>query len=369
MRNRQEHFKRNSNLELLRILSMLMIISLHFWSNCVNLNELPVFSSAFYFGNFIRGFSYSSVNIYVLISAYFLCKSTLRLNKLFRLWACVLFYSILGLLIAIKFGFANFSFSLLIKTITPIASSEYWFITVYFGMYIVSPFLNIFINSLTARKYKILLIVLTVLYILIPSIFWNSTWIGIGKGYTLSWFVYLYLVGAYIRLYYNPKILAKGDLVKIKIGCLILAFMPLGVCIASNLATLLFFGKTTSGHDLWFNNSIIIAPLSIIIFLYFLQLSVPEKLCKSINKIALSTLAVYLIHEHPILRTHIWEFFRQFISNNIWSLVFTYFFSISTIYILCTLIDFIRIRIFKYSIDRIGFNRIDSRLKLLSEKL
>ena len=124
MRNSQGATKRNSNIELLRILSMLMIISLHYWSNCVSLNELPTFSGAFYFGNFIRGFSYSSVNIYVLISAYFLCKSTLRLNKLFRLWSCVLFYSLFGFFIAIKVGFATFSLSELIKIITPIASSR-----------------------------------------------------------------------------------------------------------------------------------------------------------------------------------------------------------------------------------------------------
>ena len=147
-----------------------------------------------------------------------------------------------------------------------------------------------------------------------------------------------------------------------------MAFMPLTICIVSNFATLIFFNKTTGGHDLWFNNSIIIAPLSIFAFLYFLHVTVPDKLCKPINKIALSTLAVYLIHEHPLLRTHIWEFFRQMISNSLWSLVIVYFVSVLTIYTLCTIIDFIRIKIFEYSIDKINLNPIDSHLKLFSDK-
>lgn len=361
-----QKINRMANLELLRIISMLMIVSLHFWSRCVNLNELPTFSNAFFLGNFIRGFSYPSVNIYVLISAYFLCRNTppLKFSKLLKLWLCVAFYSILGYIAAIILGFANFTLSGLIRFLTPIASAEFWFVTVYFGLYCVSPFINLFIAKLEKKTYIVLLSVLTLLYVIVPSIFWSSSWIGIGKGYTLSWFIYLYLVGAYIRRYYNIENISKRVFRWIVIACIVLVFMPLAVCILSNIASLLIFSKTTGGHDLWFNNSIIIFPLSLFIFLCFLHIKVARLLTGPINKVAMSTLAVYLIHEHPLLREHIWDFFRQMIANNFYSLVAIFCLSIFTIYTLCTIIDLFRIIIFKHSVDKVNFNRLDERLML-----
>ncbi len=343
-----------ANLELLRIISMLMIVSLHFWSKCVNLNELPTFSNAFFLGNFIRGISYPSVNIYVLISSYFLCRNTFKFSKLLKLWLCVAFYSILGYIVALFCGFSNFSLSELIQYFTPVASSEFWFVTVYFGLYTVSPFINLFIDRLEKKTYLALLSVLTILYVIVPSIFWYSSWIGIGKGYTLSWFIYLYLIGAYIRKYYNINNISKQCSRWIVIVCIVSAFLPLVVCILSNIASLLIFSKTTDGHDLWFNNSIIIFPLSIFIFLFFLHVKIAKQLTQIINKIAISTLAVYLIHEHPLLREHIWDFFRSMISNNFYSIFTIYFLSIFTIYTLCTIIDFIRMIIFKYSVDKVN---------------
>lgn len=87
--------KRLSNIELLRVVSMLLIIATHFWGHGIDLAAIEPFTLPYYFGWFIKGISYVSVNIYVLISAFFLCKSKFRVSKLLVLWLEIEFYSIL----------------------------------------------------------------------------------------------------------------------------------------------------------------------------------------------------------------------------------------------------------------------------------
>lgn len=86
--------KRLSNIELFRIFFMLLIISLHFTSYCINVSDLTPFTLTYYIGWFKRGIAYISVNCYVLISTYFFCKKTeFRVSKVFSLLFETWFYS------------------------------------------------------------------------------------------------------------------------------------------------------------------------------------------------------------------------------------------------------------------------------------
>ena len=87
--------KREANFELLRIVAMLMIITLHYLDKG---GILPKPDSAFGLPGFLawalEAFCVSAVNVYVLISAYFLAESEYRPMRAVKLWIEVLFYSI-----------------------------------------------------------------------------------------------------------------------------------------------------------------------------------------------------------------------------------------------------------------------------------
>lgn len=67
--------KRDHGLDLLRIISMLMVVTLHFYNHGGVLNTLTQGTANWYFGRLIYALSNVSVNCFVLLSGYFQCTS------------------------------------------------------------------------------------------------------------------------------------------------------------------------------------------------------------------------------------------------------------------------------------------------------
>lgn len=77
---------RNPSFELLRIISMLMVVTLHFLGHGRVLENVRLFSSNFFVAWMIESLAYVTVNCFVLISGYFLVNSKFRVKKLFTLY-------------------------------------------------------------------------------------------------------------------------------------------------------------------------------------------------------------------------------------------------------------------------------------------
>ena len=90
--------KRQSNFELLRIVAMLMIVFHHFaYHGAFNYDSTSISISYFWYSLIIMG-GKIGVNIFILISAYFLILSSgINFKKIFKIIGQVLFYSILFL--------------------------------------------------------------------------------------------------------------------------------------------------------------------------------------------------------------------------------------------------------------------------------
>lgn len=84
--------KRMANYELLRILSMLMVITLHYLSHTGSLLEPGERAQGRQaLGTFLESFCIVAVNVYVLVSGYFLAEAGFRLKRVFLLAGQVLF--------------------------------------------------------------------------------------------------------------------------------------------------------------------------------------------------------------------------------------------------------------------------------------
>ena len=138
---------KNISYEILRVVSMLMVITLHYLVKGGLLRESLVGASAsegvFWF---LEAACLCCVNVYVLISGYFLTESNFKIEKVIRLWGQVLFYSILVLLVLAVTGVVDYKDFLnlheLLFYFCPVTMGHFWFATTYLIFYIVSPFIH-----------------------------------------------------------------------------------------------------------------------------------------------------------------------------------------------------------------------------------
>ena len=164
--------KRNSSIELLRIISMLSIIICHFATH--GGFEFAPFSLTVprLWWNFIELGGNFGVDIFVLISGYFLIENTnlsFNFRQAMKFWGQLFFYSVLIICFSFAIGREIKAFDL-IKAVFPITSSLWWFASTYFVMYLLHPYLNLFLRNLDKKTYQGFLVLLFILWSLIPTL-------------------------------------------------------------------------------------------------------------------------------------------------------------------------------------------------------
>lgn len=144
--------RRNLNLDLLRILCMLMVVCIHSlgWGGLIE-NRLIPGTANYFLCNTLFAFCLLAVNCFVMISGYYLCTSAFKLKKLVQVWGCAFFYSVSIYFVLIMTGLERFSLKELIKHCMVFTLDRYWFITAYLLMFIVFPFLNCAIRSMDKK--------------------------------------------------------------------------------------------------------------------------------------------------------------------------------------------------------------------------
>lgn len=150
------------------------------------------------------GISFVAINIYILISGYFLAESSFSSWRLVKMEMQIWFYSMGILALFWIFGDVEHDVEYLVYCLTPVISDFYWFATMYVGMYLLSPILNTFVRSITKRQFQCILLLLFVLLSVWTNIFYYTSGMNIVEGVSIAWFVAVYLFGAYIRMYYVP---------------------------------------------------------------------------------------------------------------------------------------------------------------------
>ncbi len=298
MKQTENSNSRQSNIELLRIISMCMIIAMHYMTKGM---VLPKLSEDVSLHNIIFrlifAFCASSVNVYVFISGFFAVDSRWSIGKLIRLWLQVLLYSILIPLILWAVGavdISTMSLGMKQQIFLPISYEHYWFATSYVLLYLFSPVLAIAIEKLDKRQLGTTIAVLVTVFCGFKSV--NPYLIPWDKyGDDVIWFMILYLIAGYIRMYGVPFIEKRGLLVYI-IASAITFDIAYGVSfIVRQTGKLEYYMDMTLCY-----NYITVLIASIGLFCVFKNLSLKPN--KWINRIAGYTFGVYLLHENIVLR-------------------------------------------------------------------
>ncbi|MDG0060848.1 MULTISPECIES: acyltransferase [Priestia] len=306
---------RQSNLELLKIVAILMVIILHYFNADMGGGLKYVNSGTFnyYAMNYIESLSIIAVNCFVLITGYFLTgKETIRVKKVIDLVFVTIFYGLLFFFFISKHQ--AISLQGVIHAAIPFYVSN-WYVASYCALYMLSPFLNILIRQLTKGQFQQLIIVGILFFSLVPTFLSKVSYND--NGYGVLSFLLLYCIGSYIKTY------SVGNKSK---------WVYLTIYLLSTTITFIIFNLAY--------NTIFTVISSISLFLFFSKLSLHSKI---INYLASFTFAVYIIHTnefftniifHKILKT-------QLFWNSSWFLLHIVF-SVILVFIICMGIEIIR---------------------------
>lgn len=339
--------QRMANIELLRNISMFMVIAIHLFTKTSVLWNMDPKQPVYAVSWLLYGLCMTGVNCYVIISGYFLCDSNFKLEKLLKIYIQVLFYSVTIALIA-KYALGLEMFSSWLSVFLPITNREYWFATVYIGMYCLTPFLNLFVKALTQRQFQSLLAVLSVFFSIIPTFLHADSWLEDGGAYGIVWFVFLYFVGAYIKMYYKDNAHKR---VWLLYTCAIL-LVPVSkfvIMLAGSLQDHIGMDKVLRISEILYSfNSVPALCASVLLFIGFLQLEIKNgRLITMINLLSGTTFGIYLIHNNRNISHFLWEGVRidYWLAErgNILIIILILF----MVFIVCGLIESIRKLLFK----------------------
>ena len=190
--------KRQSNLELFRIVLMIGIVFGHgfLWGGVQSNLSFP--TTLYCVVKILDIIDTPSVNCFVMLSGYFLISASFKISKILKLWLQILFYSLVLYFILVVTGHVPFSLKDAAFSFIPVISNRYWFATNYVGLYVLFPFINRVIRDLDKRQYRVLLAGELFLFSLVAMIPGVPGFNSLG-GNSLIWFVVLYTIGGYLR--------------------------------------------------------------------------------------------------------------------------------------------------------------------------
>ncbi|MCI9198857.1 MAG: acyltransferase [Lachnospiraceae bacterium] len=346
--------RRQANYELLRIIAMLMVVTLHY------LNHTGMLLTAGgeggtnrFLGMLAESFCIVAVNVYVLISGYFLVEAGFKVKRVLVLICQVFFYAavipliMMGTGIFIKSGEGGYR---ALQYLLPLQTEHYWFASSYVFLYLFTPVLNTAVKAMSKRQIQITIAGLLLLFCgeksIVPAPLAMDRF-----GYDFGWFLCVYLVAAYIRLYGCRWMEDARKAWGIYVGSA-LAIFAIGT---GSYLIHIRTGRLTYYMDVPYHYNFILCLVgAVALFGAFGHIKIPEgKISEWICKLSPLTFGVYLFHEHIDIR-NVWtgwveDFIGPVAGAGIAGFLFHLVASVLIVYIAGSFIDAIRLNIFRFA--------------------
>lgn len=219
----------------------------------------------------------------------------------------------------------------------PVLSIGVEFVGSFIVFYLFVPFLNMLISKLNKSQHFRLMC----LSVIVFSVFYTLTALQACR-YVL-WFMTLYNIGSYIRMYPNKYTDRKKYAI---MGTMFFLLLTWGSIYAIDL----WGGKLGFSNYYYFccdSQKVLALGLSVSVFVWFKNLHI--KYNRIINALAASAFGVLLIHSNSwTMRHFLWDDLLNvpYFYNTVW-LPLHFIFSVMSIYLFCFFIDKIRAFIFE----------------------
>lgn len=292
--------KRDSNMELLRIVAMFLVLVVHadyFSLGAPTSIELQAKPLASVTRVFFQILGVGASNLFILISGFYGIHPSLK--GFYKFVMQILFFSIGIYLFLYCWGLAPL-------TLTGIREVFYlsrfdWFIKSFVLLYLFSPVLNVFIENVDRKTFKSIILAFFAFQTIYGWIY--STCVFFNDGYSAISLIGIYLLARYLRLYPNRywNITRRKHNLVMFLTCVIIN-LSLGT-----VAVALDSDALHSRIAISYTN-----PFTIVAGVYVLLLFASFKFYnKGINWIASSAFAVLLFH----LNYHIIGYYKQLVTN------------------------------------------------------
>ena len=348
--------QRQSNIELLRIIAMVLIIFHHFIVHGVLNYDLPAMILPFRYipsnivSQLIASGGKMGVDLFVIISGYFMVNITLDSGKMKKrlkiLIGQIWFYSITIFLFNYFAKIIQPNLSMIVKVFLPVCYGTYWFATAYVVLYLFVPYINNVLANLDQNGNRRLLITLIVIVSLLPTFLPNSFSLCVNS---VSQFILYYVTGAYLRRY--PLQWHHLRESWIGFGIFVLATLTMwSSVIILNLLALFKHSRFLYSNTFYFSSSqsFVIYAMAVGLFIWGKHWPIPSN--RFINTVASTVFGVYLIHDNPFSEEILWQHWLNLpslIRGNWRHIIIAALIVCPLVFICCSLIEYCRQIIFK----------------------
>lgn len=353
---------RSSNLELYRILCMLLIVSHHFVVNSgltssdgLLMNDNSSANSVFL--TLFGAWGKTGINCFLMITGYFMCTSKITFRKFLKLMGQIYLYRWVFFAIFLVVGYESITVSSIVKLIMPIWDIQSNFVSCFIVFWLTIPFLSILVQNMNQRQHQLVLILSLGVY----------TICGTLPGFSItfnyvSWFAVIFFIASYIRLYPHP-VFERRSLW----GWMTL--LSIALAMASIIGLRLFFGERAKlGYNFVSDsNKFFAVAIAVCSFLWFKNMNL--KYSKVINAIGAATFGVLLIHANSnAMRQWLWKDTLDVVGHYtlpIGELMLYSFGVVLAVFIICNLIDQLRIA----TVEKWFFNWYDKKVSAKADAL
>ncbi|MBT1177295.1 acyltransferase [Bifidobacterium callimiconis] len=344
----QKRKMRNSSIELLRIIAMLLITSHHYLMyNGFDVLVQPLGVNKVLLETFLYSGGKIGVVVFFAISAWYLSESSDIHSSLKRVWILereVLFWSLVCLIFTAVTMRGELGASLILRSIFPLFTATWWYATAYCVFVAMFPCLAMAMRAIGRVYHAYLCVVMFILWTVLEG-FVPLFSLGLPGGDFLS-FVYLYILMTYYRWYMKP--IAVSGAVKLLVG-------GYGLLVIDALAggfVYEYLGKGERLQIYFSSTEYKLASLmcGFALFILFMNLKFHSRI---INVIASSAFSVYLITGYPTLHEKIWS--GVLTLDHWYDSPFAFLIVIGIVagmYVACMICDQARQLLFRLTIDR-----------------
>ncbi|MCM1467295.1 MAG: acyltransferase [Alistipes sp.] len=270
---------RQSNFEAYRIVCILLIVVMHtFGAGTGQLNTQ--------LGILINVIGNIGVTGFVLLSGYFGIR--LKWKKLAKMDIMLIFWS-LAAYAGAYLATGIFSVKELLTCFIPVISHKYWFISAYFCLCVLSPFINEYLERIDRKRHRQLIVGAGALFLFLPTVFFFDQTGDGGKG--IINMVLAYVVGRYIGMYHKDRVISKGRIIAGLLGTVVINFA---------LNDGIYWITGSQANYFARDNSLFTMVQAVLLLLLFMGAKFENRF---VNALAANVLAVYILED--ALKTHL----------------------------------------------------------------
>ncbi|UXC68812.1 acyltransferase [Limosilactobacillus vaginalis] len=332
--------ERNYGVDLLRIISMYMIMTLHVMSNGGSLLEHQVNTYHTQVILLLTFFNNVAVNLFALISGYVGIKAKRKAKRIIELWLQVLFFSWGIMLFFLLFLPQYLNHFQELASIFPTLSKQYWYFNAYLLLFILMPIINNGIKKLNKSQFSKLCLLLFIITSCIGGIFYQDSF-ALNNGFSGIWLIIMYIFGAYLKQY--------GLKIKPNLSLLMYLMASILGAVIVNL-TVIGSNGYSSGKVLydnwfkWFNyNNPIMVINAILLFWVFVNINIKGRYTIGfIEHISTLAFGTYLLQTNYIVYAWFKGRYAYFYDKNILFMLFLILLTALGWFILGSIVEAIR---------------------------